>query len=80
VDEQVNGVIKKRLQEGHSKADDIKVSAVKFQPPELKTHSVQAIFLVGGFGSSKYLKARLEAEHPGIQIIQPHDAWAAIVR
>lgn len=27
MDEQVNGVIKKRLQEGHSKADDIKVSA-----------------------------------------------------
>jgi hypothetical protein len=35
--------------------------------------------LVGGFGSSEYLKTRLEAVHPNIQIIQPHDAWSAIV-
>ncbi|KAH7370903.1 Hsp70 family protein-like protein [Rhexocercosporidium sp. MPI-PUGE-AT-0058] len=45
-----------------------------------KAEIVKAIFLVGGFGSSEYLKSRLEAEHPEIQVIQPHDAWAAIVK
>jgi hypothetical protein len=34
----------------------------------------QAIFLVGGFGSSQYLKMRLEKANPDIQVIQPTDA------
>ncbi|KAH9205472.1 Hsp70 family protein-like protein [Leptodontidium sp. 2 PMI_412] len=41
---------------------------------------VTAIFLVGGFGSSEYLKSCLVQDHPTIQVIQPHDAWAAIVK
>ncbi|KAK7697956.1 hypothetical protein SLS64_013043 [Diaporthe eres] len=42
---------------------------------------LKGIFLVGGFGSSRYLKNRLQDvyEEQGIQIIQPHDAWGAIV-
>ena len=40
----------------------------------------KAIFLVGGFGSSHYLKACVEKEHPKIQVLQPDDAWAAIVK
>ncbi|KAH0566440.1 hypothetical protein GP486_000152 [Trichoglossum hirsutum] len=39
-----------------------------------------AIFLVGGFGSSQYLKTRLEKANPDIQVIQPPDAWGAIVK
>lgn len=42
--------------------------------------SQQGIFLVGGFGSSQYLKQCLESEHPSIQVIQPHDAWSAVVK
>ncbi|CCT63195.1 related to hsp70 protein [Fusarium fujikuroi IMI 58289] len=41
---------------------------------------VKGIFLVGGFGASQYLKARLEESNPDIQVIQPEDAWAAIVK
>ncbi|TEY57363.1 hypothetical protein BOTCAL_0220g00160 [Botryotinia calthae] len=41
---------------------------------------VKAILLVGGFGASKYLKAQLVQDHPTIQVIQPHDAWSAIVK
>lgn len=43
---------------------------------------LKGIFLVGGFGSSRYLKQRLEEvyEPDGIQIIQPHDSWGAIVK
>ncbi|KUI61322.1 hypothetical protein VP1G_08476 [Cytospora mali] len=43
---------------------------------------LKGIFLVGGFGSSRYLKQRLEKEYEtmGIQVIQPHDAWGAIVK
>lgn len=40
----------------------------------------KGIFLVGGFGSSQYLKKRLEKVVPGVQVIQPDDAWAAIVK
>lgn len=43
---------------------------------------VKGIFLVGGFGSSRYLKKYLDEkfESTGIQVIQPHDAWGAIVK
>jgi hypothetical protein len=34
----------------------------------------QAIFLVGGFGASQYLKGRLQKAHPQIQVIQPPNA------
>ncbi|KAG4434043.1 hypothetical protein IFR05_010465 [Cadophora sp. M221] len=45
-----------------------------------ETHTSQAIFLVGGFGSSEYLKGCLENDHPTIQVIQPRGAWVAIVK
>jgi len=35
---------------------------------------------LGGFGSSQYLKSRVEKEHPGIQILQTADAWAATAK
>lgn len=43
---------------------------------------VKGIFLVGGFGSSRYLKKCLDDnyEAQGIQVIQPHNAWGAIVK
>ncbi|KAJ0108760.1 hypothetical protein J7T55_011251 [Diaporthe amygdali] len=42
---------------------------------------LKGIFLVGGFGSNRYLKRRLHEvyEPQGIQVIQPHDSWGAIV-
>lgn len=45
-------------------------------------HQIKGIFLVGGFGSSRYLKNCLEENYKnlGIQVIQPHDAWSAIVK
>jgi len=36
--------------------------------------------LVGGFGESLYLKEAISAAHTGIQVIQPHGAWSAIVK
>jgi hypothetical protein len=45
-----------------------------------KGKEIKAIFLVGGFGSSQYLKKRLENANSDIQIIQPPDAWGAIVK
>ncbi|KIX02411.1 uncharacterized protein Z518_08352 [Rhinocladiella mackenziei CBS 650.93] len=45
-----------------------------------KGAEVKAIFLVGGFGASEYLKQNIQRRHPDIQVIQPHDAWAAIVK
>ncbi|POR37011.1 hypothetical protein TPAR_02793 [Tolypocladium paradoxum] len=39
---------------------------------------VTGICLVGGFGSSQYLKDRVQKENPDIQVLQPNDAWAAI--
>lgn len=40
----------------------------------------KAIFLVGGFGANKYLKSRLQACMGGIAVLQPEDAWAAVVK
>jgi molecular chaperone DnaK (HSP70) len=43
--------------------------------------SVQAILLVGGFGSSNYLKERLRiAIDSSVRIVQPPNAWQAIVQ
>ncbi|KAI0542677.1 actin-like ATPase domain-containing protein [Xylaria digitata] len=55
--------------------EQVKNALLKRQGRELK-----GIFLVGGFGASQYLKARIEKEIPDIQVIQPDDAWAAIVK
>ncbi|KAG5965237.1 hypothetical protein E4U58_002894 [Claviceps cyperi] len=40
----------------------------------------EGIFLVGGFGSSNYLMQRVKDHFPKIQVLQPSDAWAAIVK
>ncbi|OTA60000.1 actin-like ATPase domain-containing protein [Hypoxylon sp. EC38] len=55
--------------------DQIKSALLKRQGEGLK-----GIFLVGGFGSSQYLKSCIERAVPNIQVIQPDDAWAAIVK
>ncbi|KAJ4245770.1 hypothetical protein NW762_013894 [Fusarium torreyae] len=45
-----------------------------------RDESIKGIFLVGGFGSNKYLVERVRKEHPDIEILQPPDAWAAIAK
>ncbi|KAJ0415894.1 hypothetical protein BJY00DRAFT_250348 [Aspergillus carlsbadensis] len=40
----------------------------------------QALILVGGLGSSKYLLSALEKRMPNLKLIQPPDAWTAVVR
>lgn len=40
----------------------------------------QGILLVGGFGSSQYLRQQVVKKFPDIQVIQPNDAWAAVVK
>ncbi|KAH6658942.1 putative hsp70 protein [Truncatella angustata] len=53
------------------------VKSVKIKRPG---KDVTGVFLVGGFGSSQYLKSCVEKQHPGIQVLQPNDAWAAIAK
>ncbi|KAJ5325283.1 uncharacterized protein N7506_008385 [Penicillium brevicompactum] len=40
----------------------------------------KAVILVGGLGASQYLFARTQAAAGGIQVIQPPNAWSAVVR
>ncbi|RAL05412.1 Hsp70 family protein [Aspergillus ibericus CBS 121593] len=40
----------------------------------------KAIILVGGFGSSQFLFHRLREMNPGVTVLQPPDAWSAVVR
>lgn len=58
---------------------DVQILGAQAKRP---SQQVKGIFLVGGFGSSRYLKRCLDDnyEAQGIQVIQPHDAWAAIVK
>lgn len=58
---------------------DDQIRAVHSKRPQ---HRIKGVFLVGGFGSSQYLKKSLEEKYKDLdlQIIQPHDAWSAIVR
>jgi hypothetical protein len=84
VEEQVQGVLLKRSQENHPKAREIKVfayiSGVKSYLNTLEVDLKQAIFLVGGFGSSHYLNSRLQQSQPQIQIIRPLEPWSTIVK
>ena len=42
---------------------------------------IRAILLVGGFGQNNYLKERLRSSFdPSINILQPPNAWTAVVR
>ncbi|RPA91804.1 actin-like ATPase domain-containing protein [Choiromyces venosus 120613-1] len=52
---------------------------------KLETRQVKALVLAGGFGESEYLRCRLEAEirtkdGKKIIILQPCNAWTAVVR
>lgn len=43
--------------------------------------NVAAVVLVGGFGQSRYLKSRIkEAVAGGIEVLQPENGWAAVVK
>ncbi|KAG6050144.1 hypothetical protein E4U16_004592 [Claviceps sp. LM84 group G4] len=76
IDYQVQAVQLKRPEKG------ISVSAIR--QADLGNYNIliceQGILLVGGFGSSYYLMKRVKQHFPGIQILQPQDAWAAIVK
>jgi molecular chaperone DnaK (HSP70) len=41
---------------------------------------IRAVLLVGGFGQNNYLKERLRDWLGGIEVLQPPNAWTAIVR
>lgn len=62
----------------------VRLVNVQIQAAQTKRpgQQVKGIFLVGGFGSSRYLKKCLDDQFElmGIQVIQPHDAWSAIVK
>ena len=57
-----------------------KVRIKRMQDQHPKGALIKAIFLVGGFGSSIYLRDAIAKAHPDTQVIQPNDAWSAIVR
>ncbi|KAG5977071.1 hypothetical protein E4U56_000475 [Claviceps arundinis] len=63
-------------------ADILKMIELQVQEVRLKRprNGVSGIFLVGGFGSSSYLMQRVKDHFPKIQVLQPSDAWAAIVK
>ncbi|KAF2103534.1 hypothetical protein NA57DRAFT_53054 [Rhizodiscina lignyota] len=52
----------------------------RLQEGHPKGAEIKAIFLVGGFGANAYLRDAVVAAHKDIQVIQPNDAWSAIVR
>lgn len=57
-----------------------KVQVKRMKANHPKGNAVKATFLVGGFGSSIYLRKAIEAAHPDIQVNQPDEAWSAIVK
>ncbi|KAG6016208.1 hypothetical protein E4U43_004060 [Claviceps pusilla] len=63
-------------------ADILRMIEHQVQEVQLKrtNKDISGIFLVGGFGSSRYLMQRVAQHFPKIQVLQPSDAWAAIVK
>ncbi|KAF7864103.1 hypothetical protein EAF04_007068 [Stromatinia cepivora] len=56
------------------------VMAKRLSENHLQEKEPKAILLVGGFGSSEYLRSELAQQFPTIQIMQPDDSWSAIVK
>ncbi|OAL28843.1 hypothetical protein AYO20_09323 [Fonsecaea nubica] len=54
----------------------VKIERLQASPPN--PHGVKAIFLIGGFGASAYLKEAVRDSNPGITVIQPKDAGAVL--
>ncbi|KAI2741395.1 hypothetical protein DTO013E5_4559 [Penicillium roqueforti] len=90
----VSGISNIELSEGHLYLDRDQVKGI-FDPiikqienlvAEQRTSvkvaglSTKAIILVGGLGASGYLFKRLQAAFNDIQIMQPPNAWSAVVR
>ncbi|EPS31105.1 hypothetical protein PDE_06060 [Penicillium oxalicum 114-2] len=46
----------------------------------LTQQQLKAVILVGGLGASDHLRERLKRAFTGVQILQPHNAWSAVVR
>jgi hypothetical protein len=57
-----------------------KVRIKRLEDSHPKGAKIKAIFLVGGFGSSLFLRDAIAKAHPDIQVIQPDNAWSAIVQ
>ncbi|KAL3706917.1 hypothetical protein TMatcc_007930 [Talaromyces marneffei ATCC 18224] len=60
--------------------DVIKLVQHQVRKIQVKGHSARAILLVGGFGGSEYLCHRLCKAFPKITIMQPPNAWQAVVQ
>ncbi|KAM7213914.1 chaperone protein DnaK [Rhypophila decipiens] len=61
-------------------AEVIKLVEDQIKTSKLSKVPIKAVLLVGGFGSSNYLKERLRnAIDRDIQVLQPPDAWLAVV-
>lgn len=58
----------------------MKVRLKRMKDKHPNGYDIKAIFLVGGFGSSSYLYESICNAHLDVQVIQPNDAWSAIVR
>jgi len=56
------------------------IELVKGQINDLKKKRTKAVLLVGGFGQNSYLKERLCHSLNGVEVLQPPNAWTAIVR
>ncbi|KAJ3577211.1 hypothetical protein NPX13_g3354 [Xylaria arbuscula] len=66
--EQVRDVQIKRLESKNKNGSTVKC------PP------LKAVFLVGGFGASAYLKERIQTANPDIMVVQPKEAWSVIAK
>ena len=73
VKEQVTTARLNRMEKGKKDSLAIKVSLGYYDAGPF-ADALQAIFLVGGFGSNKCLYDQITKAHPNVQVIQPNDA------
>ncbi|OAA40481.1 Hsp70 family chaperone [Beauveria brongniartii RCEF 3172] len=60
--------------------DILRLIQHQVQSVQCKGKDVRAIFLVGGFGGSEYLRKEVERVHVGIKVAQLDDAWDSIAK
>lgn len=62
--------------------EPIILKIIEFVKGQIKASkkNIRAVLLVGGFGQNNYLKERLRGSLSGIEVLQPPNAWTAIVR
>jgi hypothetical protein len=80
IDDQVKSTHLKRGKDGVKVILPSPIVTFDRKSPLTSISELQGHFPGRGFGSSQFLKSKIQTQFPGVQVLQPTDTWAAVVK